>query len=251
MIPLLLLGAALAREPALHPADFTGPPPLKPTATLESPQAAAAGAVGAGVTLHVILQALPKQVDGREVDTPESKRCREQAVSTVLHSGVRAVVAEGNALRGSLAAPQPIPPGTGPNIGAVLADYQGVQVYGFELPAVEERWRLRMTQMRDAAADLTALRTAPLDDRTKLARLESIQRDFYAAQTEFVVGAVPLRSFLALETALAVAAHRDLDEIFLILGSVHWPDIPHALQTADRLGSDRFVGLRILRYECR
>lgn len=250
MIALLWLAAALAREPALHPADFSGPPPLKPEATLESPRADAAHAVGAGLTLHVLLQVPPKQVDGREVDTPESRRCREQAISTVLRSGVRHVVVEGHPLRGSLSAPQPVPPGAGPDVGSRLADYRGVEVYGFELPVVEERWRGRMAEMRDAASALTALRTAPLSDDAKLARLEAIQRGFYAAQTEFVVGATPLRTFLALETAFAVAAHRGADEIFLILGSVHWPDIPHALQTADRLGSDRFVGLKVHRYAC-
>lgn len=251
MIALWLVAAALAREPALHPADFSGPPPLKPEATLESPQSEAARALGAGLVLHVLLQVPPKESDGREVDTPASKRCREQAISTVLRSGVRHVVVEGHPLRGSLASPQPIAPGPGPDIGGLLADYRGVEVYGFELPGVEDRWRGRMTEMRDAAGALTALRAAPLSDDAKLARLDAIQRGFYAAQTEFVVAATPLRTFLALETAFAVAAHRGAREIFLILGSVHWPDIPHALQSADRLGSDRFVGLKVHRYACR
>lgn len=247
----LLLGIALARAPALDPADFVGPPPLRPSATLASPQARAADALGAGRTLHVILQAAPKRVDGREVDTPESRRCRDQILSTVLASRTRTVVVEGSPLRGSLSAPLPIAPGPAPNPGAVLADYRGVEVYGFELPTVEERWQHRIEEMRDSAEQITALKTAPLSDAEKLQRLDQIQRRFYAAQTEVVVGTLPLRSFLALETALAVAAHRGLDEIFLVLSAVHWPDIPHALQTADRLGTDRFVGLRVLRYECR
>lgn len=244
LLALSMLTTALADAPKPRPAT------LRPTAELKTPQASAAQRLGVGMTVHVLLQLHARYIDGQSIETEASRRCREQALATIRRSGVRLIVVEGHNFQGTLDQPQPLEQGDAISIGGALVRDGAFTVYGFERPDILQRSVARMTEMRVTADQMTALRDEKLGQDEKLARLDVLQRSFYEANTEFVLGAMPLRSFLALETALAVAHHHGEHEVFLVIGRSHWPDFPHALQTADRLGNDRFVGLRLLRYDC-
>ncbi len=108
----------------------------------------------------------------------------------------------------------------------------------------------RLEAMREVVAALEALAAVDLPDGEKQSRLQALETRLYAATTGFSAGDIPLRSFQALHTALAVAAAYGQPEVAVVIGKQHWPDFEHAVAASERLGTGRYGALRVVQYAC-
>lgn len=237
-------------EPPVPPdTSWQGATPLTPLEVLSTQSVTDSDRVSATLELHVMLQ-----IHGTSKGQSEASRvCGDQILATMAERARRgwpAVVAEGLNFEGTYAAPRPKAPLSGPTAAERMTTLERLAVYGFESPEVQGRSTDRMAEMSAARDDITELSKNRASYPDPLARLDEIREDMMPANTEFVAAGMPLRSFQAIQTAAAVADARDEDQVAIVIGAAHWPDFAHAVEAADRLGNETFVGLRVVRYAC-
>ena len=209
------------------------------------------------VTVHVLLQVHENPDEGIRAteDKARISACQERVVENALRlsqSGVHAVVAEGMYGVGSLDKPLPVDPQqlaqTNKNNAAeILAAHSELAVYGFELKPLNEFGIAVLKQLRSLATRAHEHRK----DRSGISKPgndEEVDRHIQDESTRLLnlwyAGLVPARSFLALQTALAVASARHENQVQLIIGRAHWSDLVYAI---DR---HHDVRLRLVPYTC-
>jgi hypothetical protein len=208
------------------------------------------------VTVHVLLQV--HEHPDEAIRATENKArisvCQERIVANALRlseNGVRAIVAEGIYGAGSLDQPLPVDAkqfaqSNKSNAAEILAARAELAVYGFELKPLNEFGMSVLKQLGSSAArarDLgksgSAVSKPSNDDEIKgLIQDESTRLNLWHA------GLVPARSFLALQTALAVALARHENRVQLIIGRAHWSDLVYAIDRHDD------VRLRLVPHPC-
>lgn len=225
--------------------------------TVESPNVARRSVTAQyAVTLHVILQEHENPVEEARAkqDLQRVALCQANVVqwaSKIAASGARAIVVEGLFANGSFTKPEPI---TVTEISEeerakakwLLAQRADLAVYGFELRALNEFGIDVIGQMGNsiaAAEEITqsAGGVLSIEAQQKYDRL--LQEEFNRL-TLWYAGVIPERSFLALQTALAVALSRGDKEVQLVIGKQHWGDLVYA---ASRHAD---VRLRLIPYSC-
>jgi hypothetical protein len=127
-----------------------------------------------------------------------------------------------------------------------LAGHSDLAVYGFELKPLNEFGMAVVKQLGSAAArarevgeDGSGASKAGNDEG--MARLIQDQSTLLNL---WYAGLVPERSFLALQTALAVALARRENQVQLIIGRAHWSDLVYAVNR------HQDVRLRLVPYAC-
>ena len=224
--------------------------------TVDSPHSDAAAAVGALTTVHVVLQVHATATLKGPVQTPESARCQDRIERTLLglHEAgrLRSVVGEGLVARGLAHAPAAISSSAKGERSAVsrLIGVKGLEVYGMERADVQAWGMAQLEAMRETATGLEALAASDLSDADKRVELRRLEAPLYRATTSFSAGDMPLRSFQAMQTALAVADAYGQNEVAIVMGRQHWPDFVHAVAAAGRLGTGRYGALRVHKYAC-
>ena len=208
------------------------------------------------VTVHVLLQVHehPDEAIRATEDKARISVCQERIVANALRlseNGVRAIVAEGIYGAGSLDKPLPVDAkqfaqSNKDNAAEILAARPELAVYGFELKPLNE---FGISVLKELGSSATRARelgrsssgiTKPSDDQeiNRLVQDESTRLNLWHA------GLVPARSFLALQTALAVALSRRENQVQLIIGRAHWSDLVYAVDRHDD------VRLRLVPYPC-
>jgi hypothetical protein len=208
------------------------------------------------VTVHVLLQVHEHPVEAIRATEDKARiaACQERIVANALRlgeTGVRAIVAEGIYGVGSLDKPLPVDAqhflqSTRRNAADILAARADLAVYGFELEAFNELAISVLKQLGNSAAqarelgrDSSGVSTRGHDEEiNRLVQDESTRLNLWYA------GLLPARSFLALQTALAVALSRRENQVQLIIGRAHWSDLVYAIDRHDD------VRLRLIPYPC-
>jgi hypothetical protein len=208
------------------------------------------------VTVHVMLQVHenPDESIRAIEDKARILACQERIVANALRlgqSGVRAIVAEGIYGVGSLDKPVPVEgtqfaPPNRLRAAEILAAQSDLAVYGFELKPLNEFGMAVFQQLGSSAARAREIgkdnsgMSKPSNDEeiTRLIQDEATRLNLWYA------GLVPERSFLALQTALAVALARHEYQVQLIIGRAHWSDLVYAVNR------HQDVRLRLVPYTC-
>ena len=207
------------------------------------------------VTVHVLLQVHehPDEAIRATEDKARIAACQERIVANALRlgeRGVRAIVAEGIYGIGSLDKPLPVEASqlaqskTG-RAAEKLAARSDLAVYGFELKPLNEFGLSVFQQLGSSAA--RALEIGKENLPAKPANDEEVARLIQDESTRLSLwhaGLVPERSFLALQTALAVALARRENQVQLIIGRAHWGDLVYAVNR------HQDVRLRLVPYHC-
>jgi len=208
------------------------------------------------VTVHILLQVHenPDERMRARQDPARLAACREFVVSTALaiaKTGVPAIVVEGVYANGAPDRPEPVPatniPKTDPPSAKwLLASHPELTVYGFELRPLNEFGMFVVNQFGRSIAQADELTSGGSGDSISQKPDEyrrKVQEDFTRLNLWYA-GVVPERSFLALQTALAVALERHENQVQLIIGKQHWGDLVYA---ANR---HKDVRLRLVPYPC-
>jgi len=208
------------------------------------------------VTVHVLLQVhgSPDEAIRATEDEARISACQERIVANALRlgeSGVRAIVAEGIYGVGSLDKPVPVEAkqfaqSNKARAAEILAGHSELAVYGFELKPLNEFGMVVVKQLGSAAARAREIGNDS-SGAAKAVNDEEIARRVQDESTLlnlWYAGLVPERSFLALQTALAVALARRENQVQLIIGRAHWSDLVYAI---DRHPD---VRLRLVPYPC-
>lgn len=203
------------------------------------------------VNVHVVLQIHEHPDSGSRAkqDPAAVAACQANVVRIVdrnAAAGIRVVVAEGFYAAGSLDHPQPITvrdinQQQGRKAKWLLAQRADLTVYGFELEPLNDfgvRVVEELGRSIDALDDLAAPAEINGPAHRALVREEVTRLNLWHS------GIVPQRSFLGLQTALAVALARGEKAVQLLIGREHWPDLVYA---ANR---HRDVRIRLLRSDC-
>ncbi|MBM4262581.1 MAG: hypothetical protein FJ145_14270 [Deltaproteobacteria bacterium] len=208
------------------------------------------------VTVHVILQEHenPNPEGRAKQDLNKVAVCQANVVelaSRIAASGVKAVVVEGVYGAGSLANPEAI---TVDEIADterskakwLLAQRSDLTVYGFELKPLNEFGIAVIGEMGKSVAQANEIAkqvgsALGPDDHERYDRF--IQEEFTRLNLWYA-GVIPERSFLALQTALAVALARSENAVQLVIGKQHWGDLAYA---ANRHPD---VRIRLVPYSC-
>ena len=208
------------------------------------------------VTVHVILQIHehpdPKRRELR--DMGKVAACQESIVSTVLsiaENGAPAVVAEGLNFTGTFDNPKPIPVSEVPRedqIDArwILASKKDVSVYGFEVKLLNDLagWVLKELGKSVGRAVELGRENASTDTEANKLEIAKLVQEEVTRLNLWHAGIIPERSFLALQTALAVALARRETQVQLVIGKLHWDDLVYAVNRHPN------VRLRLVPYEC-
>jgi hypothetical protein len=126
----------------------------------------------------------------------------------------------------------------------ILAARSDLAVYGFELQPLNELGASVVKQLGSAAAQAAKIakdgssNSANKEEITRLVQDESTRLNLWYA------GVIPERSFLALQTALAVASSRHENQVQLIIGKQHWNDLVYAVNR------HQDVRLRLVPHPC-
>ena len=208
------------------------------------------------VTVHVILQVHehpdPKR---RELqDMGNVAACQESVVSTVLsiaENGVPAVVVEGFYFAGTFDNPAPIVVSELPRSDRmqskwILASQKNLFVYGFEVKLLNDLAGWVIKELGKSASKAVELGKEPgsTDRETNKIEVAKLVQEEVTRLNLWHAGIIPERSFLALQTALAVALARQETQVQLVIGKLHWADLVYA---ANRHPD---VRLRLVPYEC-
>jgi hypothetical protein len=231
--------------------------PLKPGAMLESRGIVSKQQLSEfPVTVHVMLQIHehpdPKR---RELqDTDKVAACQESIVFTVLSiaaNGVPAVVAEGLYFTGTFDNPKPIPVSEVPRNDRtdarwILASKKDVSVYGFEVKLLNDLagWVLKELGKSVGRAVELGRENASTDTDANKVEIAKLVQEEVTRLNLWHAGIIPERSFLALQTALAVALARQETQVQLVIGKLHWDDLVYAVNRHPN------VRLRLVPYEC-
>lgn len=204
---------------------------------------------GFAVTVHVILQVHehPDPVSRAGQDLASVAACQDDVVKAVNRRaalGVRTVVVEGLYAEGNLHQPEPIG-----DAGMVegerhkakwrLARQGDLSVYGFELKPLNE---FAVRVVKELGQSVGALDDQPEDASNRQG--QTLIEEELSRLSLWYAGVLPQRSFLALQTALAVALARGEKEVQLVIGRQHWSDLVYA---ANR---HQDVRIRLVRYTC-
>jgi hypothetical protein len=206
------------------------------------------------VTVHVLLQVHENPVEAirAKEDKGRIAACQERIVDEALRlgeGGVRAIVAEGMYGNGSLDKPVPVEasqfaPPNKMRAAEILAARSDLAVYGFELQPLNDLGASVVKQLGSAAAQAAKIakdgssNSANKEEITRLVQDESTRLNLWYA------GVIPERSFLALQTALAVASSRHENQVQLIIGKQHWNDLVYAVNR------HQDVRLRLVPHPC-
>ena len=208
------------------------------------------------VTVHVLLQVHehPDEQQRATQDAQQVTACQESVVATALRlaqEGTRAIVAEGLYAAGTPDEPEPVrvapaPVTTIASAKWLLASRADLAVYGFEVRPLNEfgvamarQLGTSVSRARELAKEGSAARTQEgKDEHRRLVQDEVTRVNLWYA------GIVTERSFLALQTALAVALARRENQVQLIIGKQHWSDLVYAVNRHDD------VRLRLVPYPC-
>ena len=208
------------------------------------------------VTVHVILQIHehpdPKR---REIqDMGKLAACEESIVSTVLsiaENGVPAVVVEGFYFAGTFDKPASIAISEVPRSDRIqskwiLASQKNLFVYGFEVKFLNDLAGWVVKELGKSADKAVQLGKEPRskDGETNKIEVAKLVQEEVTRLNLWHAGIIPERSFLALQTALAVALARQETQVQLVIGKLHWADLVYA---ANRHPD---VRLRLVPYEC-
>ena len=248
---VLLLGLLLTGNPSAAGA------PLKPGTVLESRGIGSKQQLSEfPVTVHVILQIHehpdPKR---RELqDMGKVAACQESIVSTVLsiaENGVPAVVAEGLYFAGTFDNPAPSEVSEGPRSDRIdarwiLASKKNLFVYGFEVKLLNDLagWVLKELGKSVGRAVELGRENASTDTEANKVEIAKLIQEEVTRLNLWHAGIIPERSFLALQTALAVALARRETQVQLVIGKLHWDDLVYAVNRHPN------VRLRLVPYEC-
>jgi len=191
------------------------------------------------VTVHVLLQVHenPDEAIRAKEDKGRIAACQEKIVDQALRlgeSGVRAIVAEGIYGMGSLDKPLPVQASqfAQPDklrAAEILAARSNLAVYGFELKPLNELGASVVTQLGSAAAQASKIAKDGLNNSATKEEFNRLVQDESTRLNLWHAGLVPERSFLALQTALAVALARHENRVQLIIGKAHWGDLVYAV----------------------
>jgi len=208
------------------------------------------------VTVHVLLQVHehPDEATRAKEDKARILACQERIVANALRlgeSGVRAIVAEGIYGVGSLDKPLPVEASQFAQSNTVraaeiLAARPELAVYGFELKPLNEFGMTVVKQLGSSAARAREI-GKEISETSHPGNDEEINRLIQDESTRlnlWYAGLVPERSFLALQTALAVALARRENQVQLIIGRAHWSDLVYAVNR------HQDVRLRLVPYPC-
>jgi hypothetical protein len=208
------------------------------------------------VTVHVILQ-IHEHPDPRRRELQELGRvaaCQESIVSTVLsiaENGVPAVVAEGLNFAGTFENPAPIavseaPSGERMDARWILASQKNLFVYGFEVKMLNDLagWVLKELGKSVGRAVELGRESGSTDPEASKLEVAKLVQEEVTRLNLWHAGIIPERSFLALQTALAVALARRETQVQLIIGKLHWDDFVYAVNRHPN------VRLRLVPYEC-
>lgn len=231
--------------------------PLSRIEAVESPSIAANPALSNYlVTVHVLLQVHenPDEAIRATEDKARISACQERIVTNAMRlgeSGVRAIVAEGIYGVGSLDNPVPVEAkqftqSNNARAAEILAGHSDLAVYGFELKPLNEFGMAVVKQLGSAAARAREIGkdgsgASKAGNDAEMARLIQDQSTLLNL---WYAGLVPERSFLALQTALAVALARRENQVQLIIGRAHWSDLVYAVNR------HQDVRLRLVPYTC-
>lgn len=208
------------------------------------------------VTIHVILQVHEHSSEESRArqDLQSIASCQAKVVDLAVKiaaAGVKAIVVEGLFAAGSFANPEPIvvteiAEAERSKAKWLLAQRSDLAVYGFELKALNDFGVDVVEKLGNSVAqarDLNNSADAPMnvEDQARYQRL--IQEEFTRLNL-WHAGIVPERSFLALQTALAVALARRDTEVQLVIGKQHWGDLVYAVNRHQDLR------LRLVPYTC-
>ena len=208
------------------------------------------------VTVHVLLQVHenPDEAIRATEDKARISACQERIVANALRlgeGGVRAIVAEGIYGVGSLDNPVPVEAkqfaqSNKSRAAEILAGHSDLAVYGFELKPLNEFGMAVVKQLGSAAARAREIGKDGSGESKggndgEVARLIQDQSTLLNL---WYAGLVPERSFLALQTALAVALARRENQVQLIIGRAHWSDLVYAVNR------HQDVRLRLVPYTC-
>ncbi len=208
------------------------------------------------VTLHVILQIHehpdPKR---RELhDMGKVAACQESIVSTVLsiaENGVPAVVAEGLYFAGTFDNPAPtvvseVPRNDRADARWILASKENLFVYGFEVKLLNDLagWVVKELGKSVGRAVELGRENASTDTEANKVEIAKLVQEEVTRLNLWHAGIIPERSFLALQTALAVALARRETQVQLVIGKLHWDDLVYAVNRHPN------VRLRLVPYEC-
>lgn len=204
------------------------------------------------VTIHVILQfhEHPDPQGRVKQDLQALTSCQNNVVKTALKiaaAGAPTVVVEGLYAQGTLSKPEPVIIDAAPQQSQVkakwlLAQRRDLSVYGFELKPLNE---FNVNTIKYLGQSVAAIGRDPDQPDVELTVPERklLQKEL-ARLNLWYAGIIPQRSFLALQTALAVALTRGAKEIQLIIGKQHWNDLVYAVTRHED------VRIRLLRYSC-
>src|SRR5688572_13995734 len=208
------------------------------------------------VTVHVILQVHehpdPKR---RELqDMGNVAACQESVVSTVLsiaETGVPAVVVEGFYFAGTFDNPAPVVVSELPRSDRmqskwILASQKNLFVYGFEVKLLNDLagWVLKELGKSVGRAVELGRENASTDTEANKLEIAKLVQEEVTRLNLWHAGIIPERSFLALQTALAVALARRETQVQLVIGKLHWDDLVYAVNRHPN------VRLRLVPYEC-
>ena len=245
-LAIVMLASGCASVPSLQPFDVVESRSLTGNTALAN----------YFVTVHVLLQVHPHPNEQKRAlqDSEQVAACQERIVATAVElaeSGVRAIVTEGIYAAGTLEKPQAVraaqvPATTIPSAKWLLANRADLAVYGFEVPPLNEFGVGVVNQLGTAAAQARALSNDGYEAMSteQQAEYAGLIQDEVIRLNLWYAGVTPERSFLALQTALAVALARRENRVQLILGKAHWSDLVYAVnRQAD-------VRLRLVPHAC-
>jgi len=236
--------------------SFAQVPPLEPGKVVESKGITAKKPLSQfAVTVYVILQIHRHPVAERRAhqDVGRVTACQEGIVSTVLsiaQKGAPTVVVEGLYFKGTLDKPEPIIISEVPRTDQidakwVLANRRDLVVYGFEIKSLNDFavWVANgLGKSAGRAAELSK-ETGPGTAQSKK-EIDNLTQDEVTRLNLWWAATVPERSFLALQTALAVALARREKQVQLVIGKEHWNDLVYAANRHDN------VHIRLVPYVC-
>jgi len=231
--------------------------PYSPIEVVESRSISAKPALAQYVvTVHVLLQVHehPDEQSRARQDAQQVAVCQENMVATALRlavSGVRAIVAEGFNAQGTLDKPEPVravqvPATAIPSAKWLLAGRPELAVYGFEVKPLNEFGAVVVTQLGSSLAKAHALAKDGYEALSQESKNEHEQliQDEFTRLNLWYAGVMTERSFLALQTALAVALARRENQVQLLIGKQHWSDLVYAVNRHED------VRLRLVPYPC-
>lgn len=208
------------------------------------------------VTVHVLLQ-VHEHPDAQQRARQDAHRvaaCQENIVASALRlaeGGVRAIVAEGLYAEGTPDKPEPvrlaqISPTKVRSAKWLLAGRTDLSVYGFELKPLNEFGIGVVSQLGTSAAQARERAKDGYDAMSPEAQEEYARhiQDEITRLNLWYAGVVPERSFLALQTALAVASARRENQVQLLIGKQHWSDLVYAVNR------HQDVRLRLVPHPC-